>query len=906
MGAEWTKSPVAPRVLALTEDPRPAWLWAQDGETLLWSNPAAQIFAEHGLPSGGGDQAVPVRGQISRLLRLGALGISSRSQIQFSIGRHPRSATCTYATMTLPDKQPVLLLIGLDPLPQAQPVETEQASTASEEAEGEDKPGSEAEVAVPGTSLTAEPQAAALQTEAKAHNEEAAAELQPEPVVQAEMSADTVIEEASAQPAAAEDSPPVLLAEPQIERDQPPVEAAEAPVAAVLDPTSSQQRRLSELFDRLANDEQLFSPLGPADEQPPVPLQAVEPSPKAVLTDQAPAPETLPLGETPPPLPPEMSAVQSPPPLEQPPGIAPETAVQSAEALAPPPVPVAVTSPEPVVVQVEAGAIPSRDAETVERASRYNFDELSRILTDRVGGGEAGQPPLTIEGIVRDAELELAETGLATVSAGSRASANLPANPSGSSLVNLSGETLVLNRLPLGILVFRDQQVLFANRSITEMVGYGSVDELRRAGLAAIFPGSGDGTQGAGPINHLVQKDGTLIPVTARLQSTSWQGKPALMLSASATEVRTSHEGAVRAFAEMLAETRGDGFIETTRSGVISHASTRAAAILQRSVQQLTGRPLTQLVASEEMAPLKEFLEKPARFAETARPCLGLRGSDPGTDLMLFAQGQSGVITGYFGLVRQLERTALTGPAELDPALLSRISRGVRRPLNTIIGFSDMIRSAAFGPMDNARYREYAADIKKAGHEIAALVDELDDYTRLKDGRYIPNPADVDLGGLLESCVVRVRAQANAARVLVRSAISERLPRITADRASFGQAVLNLLASAIDQTPPGGSVVLSAHQEDDQTVTIHVRDSARGNQDPTDRFVVFRDGVGREGETLGPVRSSVGLALTRSLLAVNGSTLLVDATGSTGTLFAISIPNSFLSTPRIAPAGRAD
>ena len=132
-----------------------------------------------------------------------------------------------------------------------------------------------------------------------------------------------------------------------------------------------------------------------------------------------------------------------------------------------------------------------------------------------------------------------------------------------------------------------------------------------------------------------------------------------------------------------------------------------------------------------------------------------------------------------------------------------------------------MIRSAAFGQLENERYVEYARDIRTAGLEIAVLVDELDDFTRLRDGRYAPRPADVDLSALLESCMARVRAQASAARVLVRSAISEALPRVHADRASLGQALLNLLASAIDQTPIGSSVILSAQTDEDVNVAIH-------------------------------------------------------------------------------------
>ena len=57
-----------------------------------------------------------------------------------------------------------------------------------------------------------------------------------------------------------------------------------------------------------------------------------------------------------------------------------------------------------------------------------------------------------------------------------------------------------------------------------------------------------------------------------------------------------------------------------------------------------------------------------------------------------------------------------------------------------------------------------------------------------------------------------------------------------------------------------------------------------------ERFVVFRDGVGRDGQMLAPVRSSVGLALTRSLLAVNAVSLSVDPAGAEGMLFTLRIP----------------
>jgi len=372
----------------------------------------------------------------------------------------------------------------------------------------------------------------------------------------------------------------------------------------------------------------------------------------------------------------------------------------------------------------------------------------------------------------------------------------------------------------------------------------------------------------------------------------SWQGRAALMLSAGPAEPVRGHEGAVRAFAEISAEAREEGFMVADRAGVVTQISGHASVLLGRTESEIVGKPLAILVGKADMEPLRMFLEKPARFAETARPSLVATSDNGDIDIALFAEGQAGIVTGYFGFLRRRARTVAAAPSddELEPSLLGRLSRGIRRPLNTIIGFADLIRSAALGKSDTDRYAEYARDIRTAGLEIAVLTDELDDFTRLRDGRYAARPADVDLSALLESCMVRVKAQAGSARVLVRSAISERLPRIRADRASLGQALLNLLASAIDQTPIGGSVILSAQAEDDGSIAIRVRDGAESGTDLGERFVVFRDGVDKDGEQLQPVRSSVGLALTRSLLAVNACSLSVDPTAGVGTLFSLLIP----------------
>lgn len=1001
MTSEWIKSPTARRVLLHWADARPAWLWSADGETLLWRNTSARFF--HGRVKKNGvklaPEAAPIKGQIARLIRLGSIGRPSLSRIQFLAGDRPISTTCTVTPLEVPGGGLGLLIVGVDPIePELLGTPTLNAASESLLPEGSDYIliDDDGQIAA-GSDRALERYAPWLESEGVPDLPESGTgtiSLGDETVTLTRFAASPrdalllLFEGAAERPAtiddvraeeglrtveAAELAPvdePQLPGLPPAEKTEPEVPAETATLedhwVEPFEPRPAVPG-LSNLFDRLADDEGLYTPLNESDEtyagplhenvgyvppaapteaevlppepevetqpvefvssfptDPDGPVEAEQPEEEPQLDPMAeasaepepvaePGPEPEPEPEIvaeapaePQPVPPEEDMIaaviafaddEEDRPVDKPPTVwrvtgrgftpiaqdepvtdeAPEpqplldATVAEAPASEPP------VEPLPPQVVEEAAAITggaTPDTDTVERVSRYNFDELSRILTDRVGN----EPPAA-----QDA-----------------ASLSEPARRAGAegSLINLAAETFVLNRLPIGIMVFRDQQVLFANRALTELTGYDAVDSLRAAGLAAIFPG--EDTKEAGPVTHLVRRDGNRMPVKARLQSITWQGKPALMLSAMPGDEPRSHEAAVRAFAEIAADAREEGFIRTDRNGVVTQLSLHARVVYGKTEADLVGQPITALLDPAEAPALREFLERPARFAETTRPSLFAKASVPNAELILFAEGQAGVVTGYFGFVRAIPAAQVDSPAQdatpqrretdVEPSMLARLSRGIRRPLNTIIGFSDLIRSSAFGTIENARYLEYARDIKTAGSEIAALVDELDDFTRLKEGRYAARPADLDLGALLESCIVRVRGQASTARVLVRSAISERLPKIRADRASLGQAVLNLLASAIDQTPAGGSVILSAQLEDDGSIGVNVRDSAERNVDLGERFVVFRDGVGKDGEALAPVRSTVGLALTRSLLAVNTCSLSVDPSGGVGTLFSLVIP----------------
>jgi diguanylate cyclase (GGDEF)-like protein/PAS domain S-box-containing protein len=88
---------------------------------------------------------------------------------------------------------------------------------------------------------------------------------------------------------------------------------------------------------------------------------------------------------------------------------------------------------------------------------------------------------------------------------------------------------------------------------------------------------------------------------------------------------------------------------------------------------------------------------------------------------------------------RQLERALATARDDAQAAVaaradfLSSVSHELRQPLNTIIGFAEIIKDGLFGPIGNAKYTDYIQDIFRAGRNLLGLLDDFLDLKRLED-----------------------------------------------------------------------------------------------------------------------------------------------------------------------------
>jgi len=95
-------------------------------------------------------------------------------------------------------------------------------------------------------------------------------------------------------------------------------------------------------------------------------------------------------------------------------------------------------------------------------------------------------------------------------------------------------------------------------------------------------------------------------------------------------------------------------------------------------------------------------------------------------------KGTEGIITAAGAGNNEPPRSEepFTDPFASDDSILATLSHEVRTPLNTIIGFADMMEQQLLGPIGNPRYRDYAADIVRSGRTVLDVLNDLLDRAR--------------------------------------------------------------------------------------------------------------------------------------------------------------------------------
>jgi PAS domain S-box-containing protein len=562
---------------------------------------------------------------------------------------------------------------------------------------------------------------------------------------------------------------------------------------------------------------------------------------------------------------------------------------------------------------------------------RKAFSELAQELTARLkrdSSDEAAVPAKAIDAApevpqrdqAASAALQVAPAAdearpaISAVTAESAAHEAAPAQP-----LREPAELPVLDRIPVGVLVYRHDSLLYANRAFLEWTGYDSLAALTAAGgLDSLFvdpAANPDVDSGAGPGTSLTiaSQRGDRLPVEGRMFTVPWLGESALALIVVNGQVEDrvkAAELALRAAEtdarelESIVDTATDGVVVLDRDGKILAVNRSAETLFGRTSSDIDGRAFGELFAADSERAARDYLDRIVSGASAISGGLDLtaRMRDGRTMPVSLSIGRLSSGDKYCAVFRNIThwkniedelRTAKRDAHKAAVAkadFLAKISHEIRTPLNAITGFAEVMMAERFGSIGNERYRTYLKDIHSSGNHLVSLLNDLLDLSKIEAGKLDLTFANVSLNELTQQCVGIMQPQANKERIIIRTSLTPGLPQVVADARSVRQIVLNLLSNSVKFTGPGGQVIVSTALSDGGEAVLRVRDTGIGmsERDIEAALEPFRE-IATSG-SWGSGGTGLGLPLTRALAEANRASFSIKSAPNAGTLVEVAFP----------------
>lgn len=221
---------------------------------------------------------------------------------------------------------------------------------------------------------------------------------------------------------------------------------------------------------------------------------------------------------------------------------------------------------------------------------------------------------------------------------------------------------------------------------------------------------------------------------------------------------------------------------------------------------------------------------------------------------------------------------------------LAAVSHELRTPLTAILTYAEALDDGVLGELADDQ-ADAVRSILRATRQSLDMVDDLLRFSRSGGKGTGPSPTSFRAAELIREIRTTHESLLRTKGLELVETLDEELPPVYADRTKAAHVLGNLLANAIEFTPEGGRIEVSARRADgDEWLRIEVADTGVGIP-PEDQERIFEEFVTLNEDldrTLGG--TGLGLAIARRIVRMHGGSLGVESTPGQGSRFHFTLP----------------
>ncbi|MBI5953016.1 MAG: HAMP domain-containing protein [Chloroflexi bacterium] len=218
--------------------------------------------------------------------------------------------------------------------------------------------------------------------------------------------------------------------------------------------------------------------------------------------------------------------------------------------------------------------------------------------------------------------------------------------------------------------------------------------------------------------------------------------------------------------------------------------------------------------------------------------------------------------------------------------LIGDVSHELRTPLTAIKGSMEGLMDGIL-PATDETFQQVHAEADR----LNRLVDDLQELSRVEARAYQLDIRSVNISSLVQTVTKRLAAKAQAKRITLDFDLNPNLPPVLADEDRAIQILTNLTGNALQYTPEGGRITISANQVKDE-IQIAIHDTGVGIPAEHlphifDRF--YRVDKSRSRQAGGG--SGIGLTIAHALIEAQHGRIWVESAGDgNGSTFTFTLP----------------
>jgi len=361
-------------------------------------------------------------------------------------------------------------------------------------------------------------------------------------------------------------------------------------------------------------------------------------------------------------------------------------------------------------------------------------------------------------------------------------------------------------------------------------------------------------------------------------------------------------EQRARLFQEENVRNLYDLHMEKSRIGTMINCMANGVMVTNRNMEVVLHNPLLM-----QLMDIAEELENPVPISkitrdealiETLRDILGNKcgkqesvsqeiraGNKVLRSISAPALGPDGDIMGTVTVLEDI--TAFKQLDQMKTDFVNMVAHELRSPLVSIRQLQNVLIEGLTGQL-NEKQADY---IRRGINKIDALlelINDLLDIAKIEAEKYVQHRVPTDIGKVIEETVKLSEAAARNCGIVITYAGRD-LKEVQADPKNIEEVINNLVSNAINYSPEGGEVAVTARGLG-EFVEIEVKDTGVGIPEEElpkifDKFYRIKDPRTRK-----VIGTGLGLAIVKSVVEAHNGTIEVESLPGQGSSFRIRLP----------------